>query len=213
MDRRGRGASDDGPAYSIEREYEDVAAVVEAVAADAGTTVNVYGHSHGGFVAFGAATLSSRIRKLVLYEGWPVPDPNIYALPRDIEERIDALVTSGDRDEAVITTIRAFTLMSEDELNAFRAAPSWAGRVAAAHTITREIRAEASTPLDRAVAAKVRVPTLLISGENSRDPSRLHVNALLAVLPDARHAELEGQEHVADALAPEMFSSLLLTFL
>ena len=52
IDRRGRGASGDGPEYRLEREYEDVAAVVDAVA-PAGTRVDVYGHSHGGIVAFG----------------------------------------------------------------------------------------------------------------------------------------------------------------
>jgi pimeloyl-ACP methyl ester carboxylesterase len=213
VDRRGRGASDDGAAYSIEREYEDIACVVEAVARHAGTRVDLYGHSHGGFVAFGAATLTSSVRKLVLYEGWPVPDPAVLALPRDTEERIEALVANGDRDEAIATAIRAFTLMSDQELNAFRAAPSWAGRVAAAHTITREIRGAASTSLDPVAAAKIRVPTLLITGQKSRDPSRLHVDAMLAALPNARHVVLERQEHVADAIAPEIFAPPLLAFL
>jgi pimeloyl-ACP methyl ester carboxylesterase len=62
IDRRGRGASGDGPEYGLEREYEDVAAVVDAVAA-AGTRVDVYCHSHGGILAFGAATLTSQIRR------------------------------------------------------------------------------------------------------------------------------------------------------
>ena len=58
LDRRGRGASGDAPAYRLEREYDDVAAVVDAVAAASGQQVDVYGHSHGGIVAFGAATLT-----------------------------------------------------------------------------------------------------------------------------------------------------------
>ena len=53
----------------MEREYEDVAAVVDAIAAVSGQCVDVYGHSHGGIVAFGAATLTANIRRLVLYEG------------------------------------------------------------------------------------------------------------------------------------------------
>ena len=69
MDRRGRGASGDGPDYELVREYEDVAAVVDAVAAASGTPVDLYAHSHGGIVAFGAATLMSSIRRLVLSEG------------------------------------------------------------------------------------------------------------------------------------------------
>jgi pimeloyl-ACP methyl ester carboxylesterase len=54
--------------------------------------VDVYGHSHGGIVAFGAATLTANIRKLVLCEGWPVPDPSIYALPADVVGRMDKLL-------------------------------------------------------------------------------------------------------------------------
>ena len=66
MDRRGRGGSADGEQYALEREYEDVAAVVDAVAQASGSAVDVYGHSHGGICAFGGATLTSNIRKLVL---------------------------------------------------------------------------------------------------------------------------------------------------
>ena len=58
MDRRGRGASGDAPDYGLAREYEDVAAVVDAVAEASGAPVDLYGHSHGGIVAFGAATLT-----------------------------------------------------------------------------------------------------------------------------------------------------------
>jgi pimeloyl-ACP methyl ester carboxylesterase len=128
--------------YSLEREYEDVAAVVEAVANASGTLVNVYGHSHGGIVAFGAAALTSRVRKLVLYEGWPVPDPSVYALPPGVEQRMDALLDAGDRDGVVETLFRSLEEMSDEDMAALRAAPSWAGRVAAAHTVTRETRGE-----------------------------------------------------------------------
>jgi pimeloyl-ACP methyl ester carboxylesterase len=48
VDRRGRGASTDSPDYAIEREFEDIAAVVDAVAATTRSAVSVYGHSRGG---------------------------------------------------------------------------------------------------------------------------------------------------------------------
>src|SRR5262245_33209218 len=96
MDRRGRGASGDGADYDLTREFEDVVAVVDAVAKASGTTVDVYGHSHGGICAFGAAALTSNIRRLVLYEGWPVPNPEVYASPMDIEERMNTLLAQGN---------------------------------------------------------------------------------------------------------------------
>lgn len=84
------GASGDAPEYRLEQEYEDDAAVVDAVAAAAGEHGDVYGHSHGGIVAVGAATLTVNIRNLVPYEGWPVPDPSICALPADGVTRMDS---------------------------------------------------------------------------------------------------------------------------
>lgn len=57
-----------------------------------GEQVDVYGHSHGGIVAFGAASLTAHIHKLVFYEGWPVPDLSIYALPADVVSRMDELL-------------------------------------------------------------------------------------------------------------------------
>ena len=65
----------DAPEYRLERECQDVAAVVDTVAPAAGQRVSVYGQSHGGIVAFGAAAMTTNVRRLVLYEGWPVPDP------------------------------------------------------------------------------------------------------------------------------------------
>jgi pimeloyl-ACP methyl ester carboxylesterase len=213
MDRRGRGASGDAPEYDLTREYEDVAAVVDAVAAASGTPVDLYGHSHGGIVAFGAATLTSKLHKLVLYEGWPVPDPDVYALPARLEDRMDALLAQGDRDAVVETVFRELELLSDEDMNAFKAAPSWPGRVAAAHTITREVRAETGARLDPELAGTIAVPVLLLTGEHSADPSKAGIEAVAAALPDARIVVLEGQEHVADVLVPEVFAAHVLAFL
>lgn len=213
LDRRGRGASGDAPQYDLAREYEDVAAVVGAVAAASGTPVDLYGHSHGGIVAFGAATLTSKIRRLVLYEGWPVPNPEVYALPPGLEDRLDALLAAGDRKAVVETLFRELELMSDEDLKAFKAAPSWPGRVAAAHTITREVRAETGARLDPELVGRITVPVLLLTGENSSDPSKADIEAVAAALPDARIVVLEGQEHVADVLVPEVFAEQLLAFL
>jgi pimeloyl-ACP methyl ester carboxylesterase len=213
MDRRGRGGSGDGEEYALEREYEDVAAVVDAVAEASGSAVNVYGHSHGGICAFGGATLTSNMRRLLLYEGWALPNPEIYALPADLEERMNALLASGERDAVVETLFRELESMSEEDLSVLRSAPSWPGRVAAAPTITRELRAEREARLDHKQAAKINVPVLLLTGENSSDPAKADIESVADALPDARIVELEGQEHVADILAPKPFSELVWAFL
>lgn len=213
IDRRGRGGSSDAPDYALEREYEDVAAVVDAVAAGSGCAVNVYGHSHGGIVAFGAATLTSNIHKLVLYEGWPVPNPDVYALPAGLDARMDALLAAGDTDGAVELLFRELEDMSDEDMATFKAAPSWPGRVAAAHTLTREIRGELTARLDPGLAATIAVPVLLVTGEHSVDASKPHVEVVAAALPTARVVVLDGQEHVADALAPELFAAHVVSFL
>jgi pimeloyl-ACP methyl ester carboxylesterase len=213
MDRRGRGASTDAPEYDLAREYEDVAAVVDAVAAASGAPVDLYGHSHGGIVAFGAAMLTSNIGKLVLYEGWPVLNPEVYALPPGLEDRMNALLAQGDRDAVVETIFGELLLMSDEDMNAFKAAPSWPGRVAAAHTITREVDAETGARLDPELAGRITVPVLLLTGENSSDPSKADIEAVAAALPDARIVVIEGQEHVADVLVPEVFAEHVLAFL
>jgi hypothetical protein len=74
--------------------------VVDAVAQASGSAVDVLGHSHGGICAFGATALTSNIGKLVLYEGWPVPNPEAFALPPGVEERMDALLGEGKREAA-----------------------------------------------------------------------------------------------------------------
>jgi pimeloyl-ACP methyl ester carboxylesterase len=212
IDRRGRGASGDSPAYALGREFEDVAAVVDAVAHNDGP-VSLYGHSHGGIVAFGAAPLTSNIRNLVLYEGWPVPNPDVFALPAGLDARMDALLATGDRDGVVELIFREIEQMSDEDMEAFRAAPSWPGRVAAAHTITRELRGELTAQLDPKLAATITVPVLLVTGEKSADPAKADIEAVAAALPDARIAVLDGQEHVADVLCPELFAAHILPFL
>jgi pimeloyl-ACP methyl ester carboxylesterase len=213
VDRRGRGASTDSADYAVEREYEDIATVIDAVAAETGGPVCVYGHSHGGLVAFGAATLTSNIHKLALYEGWPVPDPQVFALPADVEERMEALLAAGDRDAVVELLFRSLEDMSDEDMAALRAAPSWAGRVAAAHTITREIRGEVTARLDEGAARTIRVPVLLVVGEHSADPGKPSAEVVAKALPDARIVVIDGQDHVADVLAPELFASRVLPFL
>jgi pimeloyl-ACP methyl ester carboxylesterase len=213
MDRRGRGASGDAPDYELAREFEDVAAVVDAVAAASGSAVDVLGHSHGGICAFGAATLTSNIGRLVLYEGWPAPNPEAFALPAGVEERMDALVGQGQREAALELMFREVVQMPEEEFTIYRALPAWQARIAAAHTITREVRAELGAALDPAEAANMTVPTLLVVGGDSPDFLRADYETVAAALPDAQVIILAGQQHIAIDLIPEAFAGHVLGFL
>ena len=213
MDRRGRGASGDAPGYAIEREFEDVAAVVDAVADASGSTADLYGHSFGGLCAFGGATLTAGIGRLVLYEGWPPADARARELAPGVGGRLDALLAEGNRDAVVETIFREVVLMPEAEITALRAQPAWPKRVAAAPTIVRELRAIPQVPFDPGHAARIAVPTLLLTGSDSDDPFAADLATVAAALPDARIGVLDGQRHVADILAPELFARRLLAFL
>ena len=213
MDRRGRGASGDAPGYAIEREFEDVAAVVDAVADASGSAADLYGHSFGGLCAFGGATLTTGVGRLVLYEGWPPADARARELPPGVGGRLDALLAEGNRDAVVEAMFREVVLMPEAEITALRAQPAWPARVTAAPTIVRELRAIPQVPFDPGQAARIAVPTLLLTGSDSDDPFAADLATVAAALPDARIGVLDGQRHVADILAPELFAQRLLAFL
>ena len=211
MDRRGRGASGDSPEYAIEREYEDVAAVVDSVAATADSPVAVYAHSYGGLCAFGAATLTANVEKLMLYEGWPPVDPTPFAPDPGFLEQVETLLEEGARDRATETVLRVAAGMSDEEIEAYRAEPSWDARVDAIHTYPREELAFAETPFDERDARAIDVPTLLLTGSES--PDIWQVETVAAALQNARIAVLSGQGHGADVVAPELVAEKLLGFL
>lgn len=180
LDRRGRGESTDEPNDALDREFEDLAAVVDDIATSSRSPVHVYGPSFGGNVAFGAAGMTSNIDRLLLYEGSPVPDPSVWALPADLEARMDALLAEGARDAVVELLFRELEDLSDDDMSAFKAAPSWPGRVAAAPTITREIRSLMTSRLDADIARTITIPVLLVIGEHSADLTQPPVQVPIA---------------------------------
>jgi pimeloyl-ACP methyl ester carboxylesterase len=209
MDRRGRGASGDAADYDVAREFEDVAAVVDAVARDSGSAVNVYGVSFGGLCAMRAATLTSHVGKLALYEGWP-PVPAELTPPAGFMAQMEELLAAGKREAALEAAYRTLLGVTDDQLADFKAQPAWPARVAAAHTIPRELRTVPETHFDPGQAAKITAPTLLLVGAEGPD---WRPEIMVDTLPDARVAVLDGQGHLADLLAPELVAEHLLAFL
>jgi len=213
MDRRGRGDSGDASAYAIEREYEDLAAVADGLAAEgASRLVDVAGHSYGGRCALGASLRSPSIRRVVVYEGAPVP-PGMSYRPPGLVEAVRAALGRGDDEEALTTFLAGIVGMSEAELDAYRANPVWAARVAAAHTILREVEAEASPTASLDALGRVRVPVLLLLGSASRSPFRIGTDALAARLANARIKVVEGAAHAAHHTHARAFVAAIEAFL
>jgi pimeloyl-ACP methyl ester carboxylesterase len=212
MDRRGRGASGDATAYSIDREFADVATVATAIAADAGGAVDIVGHSYGGRCCLGASLLTPAIRRLVVYEGAPVPRGMSYRPPGLVEEVRSAL-QRGDNEGALSSFLVGIVGMTEAGLAAYRAEAIWPARVAAAHTILRELEAEATAPASLDGLAGVTAPVLLVLGSISRSPFRIGTDALAARLADARVRVIAGAAHAAHHTHAEAFVRLVEAFL
>jgi pimeloyl-ACP methyl ester carboxylesterase len=215
MDRRGRGASDDSEPYAIDREAEDVAAVVDAIAADAGVPVDVVGHSYGGRVALGAAPLTGSLRRLVVYESAPAPPGMTFEAP-DLVAALTAALALDDGPAMLRLFMRRVAGMSDADLAAFEASPLWPVRVAIAHTVLRELtadRADGDADAIGRLGAAVRRPVLQLLGGASAPIFALGTAALDAALPDGRIAVLDGQRHAAHHSDPDRFVAVVERFL
>ena len=209
LDRRGRGASGDAAGYAIEREYEDLAAVADGLGADLRVEgIDVAGHSYGGRCALGASLLTPTIRRAVVYEGAPVPTGMSYR-PPGLVETVRVALERGANEAALTTFLAGIVGMSEAELEAYRANPVWPARVAAAHTILREVEAEASPAASIEALERVRVPVLLLLGSTSRSPFRIGTEVLAARLAHAEIQVIEGAAHAAHHThAPEFVAAV-----
>ncbi|MCF6506320.1 alpha/beta hydrolase [Blastococcus sp. MG754426] len=204
MDHRGRGGSGDAPDYSLAAEADDVAAVVDAI----GGPVDVFGHSQGALCTLEASLRTSGMRRMVLYE-----PPIEVAAPPEVRRRVAELVARGRRDEAVGVFLREVAGLTDDQLARARTLPSWAARVAAAHTAVREEEVSAAYRFDPARFARSAVPTLLLDGTESPPDLREGTARVAAALPGARVTRLEGHGHVAMLTDPELVVREVLAFL
>jgi pimeloyl-ACP methyl ester carboxylesterase len=208
IDRRGRGGSGDEPEHALEREAADVAEVVDAI----GGPVNLLGHSFGALCSLEASLLTPNLRKLVLYEP-PIPTGTPFYDAATLA-RLEALLATGDRERVVGTFLGEVARVPPAQIDVMRAQPAWAARVAAAHTIPREIAAATGYVFDPARFAAMRTPTLLLLGGDSPKPLfGAAIDVLAAALPDARKVVLPGQTHVAIDTAPALFAREVLAFL
>lgn len=207
VDRRGRAESGDAEPYGIEREFDDVAAVVDSRPEPA----NLLGHSYGALCSLEAALRSQNLRKLVLYEP-PIPS-GIEIYPPETIGRIQALIDAGDRDAAVLTFFREIVKVPPHELEMLRSLPNWPARVAAAHTIPREMRGSDGYVFQPERFRELGTPTLLLLGGDSPPFLKAATERVHAALPNSRIAVLPGQQHTAMNTAPELFLREVLQFL
>jgi len=205
LDRRGHGASGDSPDYSLQKEAEDVAAVVDSRPG----TVFVLGHSYGGVCALEATFLTERISKLVLYEP-PLQEP----IDLTVTARIERMIQDGEREQALVTFLREVVMLSPSEVAAMRSRPSWPGLVATIGSHPRQMRAVAAYRFDAKRMSTVRVPTLLVTGSDTASPHlKQAISSLQASLPNPTLVVLEGQQHNAMDRARPKLAEAIMNFL
>jgi pimeloyl-ACP methyl ester carboxylesterase len=182
-----------------------VAAVVEWV----GEEVNLLGHSHGAMCALEAALLTDKIRRLVLYE----PPLGFVVWPPHVVDRLEALLEAGERDELLAYFMGQVAGLPPEQIELLRSLPAWEGRLAAAHTIPREERANREYAFDPERFRRLRVPTLFLGGGDSPASFAAAGEALRAALPDCRVVVMPGQRHAAMDTGTELFTAQVLSFL
>jgi pimeloyl-ACP methyl ester carboxylesterase len=207
MDRRGFGASGDADHYTIEREHEDVAAVVDAVSQHSGAEVAVFAHSYGANCALGGAVATDDVSHLVLYE------PSLgLTYPAGCIDSIEAALERGDRDAAIVEVLSTILEMTTAEIDQYRQSARWPERLRAAHTVPRECRVEQGRSFGSTRWA-VGCPTLVMTGSATTDELGAIARAAVDAIDGAQLRVLEGHDHMAHRAAPQVLAEQVRAFL
>jgi pimeloyl-ACP methyl ester carboxylesterase len=199
-DRRGRGDSGDAGDYAVEREIEDLAAVIEA----AGGSAYVYGSSSGAALSLRAAAAGLPIEKLVAFEPPYVVDDSRKQIPRNWVADLQAL-EPGDAIKYFFTKGIGLPGIF---VTMMKLMPAWKPMKAIAHTLPYDAQVVGKNcfgdPMDTEQWAPIEQPVLVVNGGKSPGWMKTSTRALAAAVPDAGHTEVPGQNHVikAAAIAP-----------
>jgi pimeloyl-ACP methyl ester carboxylesterase len=198
FDRRGRGESSDTLPYAIEREVEDIKAVI-AAAGSAG----LFGSSSGAALALTATAAGASVTKLALWEAPYILDPAARP-PQDQVQQYETMVAEGRRGDAAEYFMAKVVGMPPEFVAYAKSQPWWASQEALAHTLAYDARIMGDYSLPTEMAAKVTVPTLVLDGSASMPFMASTAEALAAALPNGSRRTLADQGHDVEAavLAP-----------
>ena len=206
-DRRGRGDSGDTPPYAIDREVEDIAAVIDA----AGGSANLWGSSSGAVLAMIAAASGAPVTKLALWEPPFILDENARP-PADQVEQYERMIAEGRRGDAAEYFMSKVVGMPPEFVADARTQPWWAAQEAIAHTLAYDARIMGDYSIPTETAGAVRAPTMVLAGGADMPFMRASAEVLADAIPDGEVRFLDGQGHNVDptVLAPalkEFFTS------
>jgi pimeloyl-ACP methyl ester carboxylesterase len=202
-DRRGRGESEDAPTYAVEREIEDIEALIN----EGGGSAYLCGFSSGGALALWAASElgPDKITKVVAYEP-PFAVGDQPRLPEDYVEKINMAIAENRRGDALELFMTVAVGMPIEEVKPMRQEPWWSMLEPIAHTLAYDgmIMGDSSVPTER--LANVTVPVLVMAGTAGPEWFREAAQAAVKALPQAEYRALKDQTHDVDpkVLAPEL---------
>jgi len=200
-DRRGRGDSGDMLPYAIEREVEDIEAMID----EAGGEAFLFGTSSGAVLAMIAAASGLPVTKLAMWEPPFVPE-GFPRPPEDQVEQYETMVGRGRRGDAVEYFMTRIIGMPPEVVAQMRTQPFWAGQEALAHTLAYDARIMGDYRIPTDVAAAVKAPTRVVAGGADFPWMRETAAELAEALPDGDVVFLEDQGHDVDptVLAPAL---------
>jgi len=201
--RRGKGFSDDAPAYSYDHEYQDVSAVVDAI----GPPRFLFGHSSGAICALGASLISS-VDKLVIVEPpLPLDAPGI---DPEHHSAVRAALKRGEAETAVLLGLRHALNLEPAAIEALRSRDDWPEVLQRGVAWLRELPEINHLPADVERYRVIDAPTLLIYGTATQPRRRNAVEALGEAMPNAEVIGFTGYGHdVANAAAEDVASAVL----
>ena len=194
-DRRGRGDSGDTRPYAVQREIEDLDALIAA----AGGSASVWGQSSGGVLALRAAAAGSNISKLAVYQPPFSVARGDHVPPAGFEAQLRKLVAADQRSAAVRWFMSKAMGMPAVVGHVMRLTPMWSKLKAVAHTLPYDYMVMGDTVHGKPLVADewsgIVVPTLVLHGGKAPDAMKRGAKALNDLLPQGRLRALEGQSH------------------
>jgi pimeloyl-ACP methyl ester carboxylesterase len=195
-DRRGRGDSSDAPEYAVEREIEDLDALVQEV----GGSAHAFGMSSGGVLALRAAAAGVRIERAVVYQPPFAVDASGHLPPPDFGPRLDALAASGNRGATASYFMREGMGAPGFVVGLLRVArPLWKNLEAVAHTLPYDYAVMDDTVHGKPLAfepwGSIATPTLVVDGGKSPASLRRAADELAGLMLNAERRTLAGQSH------------------
>jgi pimeloyl-ACP methyl ester carboxylesterase len=201
IDRRGHGESGMTEPYAVEREIEDI----DALITEAGGSAFVYGSSGPGVLSMyaAAAGLSPKMKKLAVWEPPYILEGTRPPVPQDYMEQLAQMLREGRRGDMIELFLTKAVGMPAEFVAPMRQSPFWAAQEAFAPTLIYDATLMGDFSLPKERIAKATVETLVIDGGTVPWISQAS-QAVADTLPHAHRRTIAGQPHnVADeAMAP-----------